>query len=63
MQMFDTAFVTLFHVTAGDPWPDELPMVRGTAGTPHRALGRTLTHANAYTSLPSPAVAAPLLQQ
>ena len=32
MQMFDTAFVTLFHVTAGDPWPDELPMVRGTAG-------------------------------
>ena len=38
MQVFDTAFVTLFHVTAGDPWPDELPMVRGTECTPHRSL-------------------------
>ena len=26
--MFDTAFVTLFHVTAGEPWPDELLMIR-----------------------------------
>ena len=23
--MFDTAFVTLFHVTGGDPWPETLP--------------------------------------
>ena len=27
-QVFDTAFVTLFHVTAGEPWPDELLMIR-----------------------------------
>ena len=24
-QVFDTAFVTLFHVTGGDPWPETLP--------------------------------------
>ena len=24
-QVFDKAFVTLFHITGGDPWPDTLP--------------------------------------
>ena len=24
-EVFDKAFVTLFHVTSGDPWPETLP--------------------------------------
>ncbi len=26
MQFFSTAFVTLFHITAGDPWPEDPPL-------------------------------------
>ncbi len=27
-EVFDKAFITLFFVTAGDPWPDTLPKLR-----------------------------------
>ena len=26
-EVFDKAFVTLFHVTSGDPWPETLPSI------------------------------------
>jgi hypothetical protein len=27
-EVFDKAFITLFFVTAGDPWPETLPKLR-----------------------------------
>ena len=41
--MFDTAFVTLFHVTAGDPWPEELPTVREDGSTDWAVAGFMLS--------------------
>jgi hypothetical protein len=29
--VFDSAFLSLFHVTAGEPWPTELPQVRAAS--------------------------------
>ena len=54
--VFDRAFLTLFYVTGGDPWPDALHKVRPAApprpcqnpcsGPPHRAVpGRRLDRA------------------
>ena len=38
--VFDRAFLTLFYVTGGDPWPDALHKVRPAAPPRHRAARR-----------------------
>ena len=36
--VFDKAFITLFSVTGGDPWPDTLPKARFIASEHFRFL-------------------------
>ena len=40
---FDVAFLTLFHVGAGEPWPDELPWINSDGSANWAVGGFSLT--------------------
>ena len=40
--VFDVAFLTLFHVTAGEPWPEDLPRLNSDGSANWTTGGFTL---------------------